>query len=454
MRVLWIADYFPRPHDPTTGVWGLETVRGLQRHGCDVVVFAPAPWIPWWAAWTPSLRGWAAIPQTDELDGLRIVAPRVFHYPHRVVARHLYRRWPSLDTEVVWRGCRPVLDRLVREVRFDAIHANDVFPAGYLAWRVAQEHGIPWVVHERSALRLLAALSGRARRALYARIVGEADAVITLNRRMAAQLTALTRRPVHVIPAGADPERIQAARALRPARYHKGIVLLCVGSFIPRKGHGVLVDAIARLRVRVPQLHAILVGDGPRRAAVERQIAAQGLAGRIELWGCRPHREVLAAMSWCDLFALPSWDEAFGTVYVEAMTSGRPIVACRGEGIADVVTDGREGLLVMPRDPEALADAVERLAQDATLRERMGDAARRLAETLLTYDGIARRLLELYAKLTGDGAPVRRPALKSAYQKDRWALWLKARGLRLKADSCLQPRAKRGFERCYKTGVS
>jgi glycosyltransferase involved in cell wall biosynthesis len=260
------------------------------------------------------------------------------------------------------------------------------------------------VIHERSPLRLAAAMSRPARQALYTRLVREANALITLNGHLAAQLQRVGRQPVHVIPAGADPASASAAEAPRPERYAASVVVLCVGAFIPRKGHDMLLRAVERLRPSQLNLHVILIGGGPQRRAVERQIAQRGLEGCVEVWGRRPPREVLAAMSWCDIFALPSWDEAFGTVYAEAMACGRPIVACRGEGIEDVVSDGSQGLLVPARDAEALAGALGRLAADAELRRAMGEAARQLAHSRLTYDVIARTILAIYETLPSAGA--------------------------------------------------
>lgn len=396
MRALWICDYFPRPHDRTTGVWAFETIRGLQRQGCHVTALAPTPWIPRAAVWPRVLRSWASVPPTYTLGEVAVWAPRCLHYPHRLVAHHLYRRWPALDTELVWRGCRPAIDRLVRRESFDVVHANFIFPSGYLGWRIKRDYGIPVVMHERSPLRLAAAMSHPSRRALYARLVREADALITLNRQLAGDLRRLSRRSVHVIPAGADPTAVRASAAPRPPQYAKSLVVLSVGAFIPRKGQDVLVDAVHRLRSCHPNLKIIMIGEGPTRRAVERQIGRLGLERCIEIWGRRPHDEVLAAMSWCDIFALPSWNEAFGTVYAEAMACARPVIACQGEGIADVAQDGVNVRLVRRGDAASLAETLRQLLQDVRLSRHLGQAARDLAEQQLSYAAIASQILGVY----------------------------------------------------------
>jgi glycosyltransferase involved in cell wall biosynthesis len=104
-------------------------------------------------------------------------------------------------------------------------------------------------------------------------------------------------------------------------------------------------------------------------------------------------------MSWCDIFALPSWGEAGGTVYGEAMQFGKPILACLGEGITDIVRDREHGCLVPPRDVSALVDALRWLLVDAARRERVGEQARQLAVDELGYPKLAQSLIDLYRRL-------------------------------------------------------
>ena len=118
-------------------------------------------------------------------------------------------------------------------------------------------------------------------------------------------------------------------------------------------------------------------------------------------------------MARADLFVLPSWDEAFGLVYTEAMAQGTPVVACRGEGAADFVEDGVTGFLVPPRDPAALAQVIGRVLDDPAAAHRMGEAGR-AAVTGLTWARNAARQIEIYDAAVGGGghaaAAHRRPA--------------------------------------------
>jgi glycosyltransferase involved in cell wall biosynthesis len=398
-RALWIIDYFPRPHDRTTGVWALETVLALRRQGVEVAVFSPTPWIPRALAWTPRLRGWAGAPAAWDIDGVPVRFGRAPHYPHRLVTRWLYHPVPWLDSGLVWAACRGAIGRALREFSPDVVHANFIFPGGYLGWRIKRQHGVPLVVHERSPQRLDAARRHAWRGRIYRRVIADADAVITMNHQMAGTLRAMapSQRAVHVIRSGARLPSAGAARVARSGRYQGKPMIVSVGALSERKGHAFLIQAVDALRRNgLPDVRCLIIGRGPRDAALRAQIASAGLQEHVELAGQRPHDEVLAAVSACDVFALPSWGESSGTAYAEALAFGRPIIACEGEGLSEIIRDGENGLLVAPRDAASLAAALRRVLSDAAFAARIGAQGRIVAEQEMNYDAIAGRIRRIY----------------------------------------------------------
>jgi glycosyltransferase involved in cell wall biosynthesis len=198
---------------------------------------------------------------------------------------------------------------------------------------------------------------------------------------------------------GSHPDLVPGLKRQRPAAFAGRRVILSVGTLSERKGHAYLVRAVAALKAEFPDLICRIIGAGPERSRLEELIVQLGLSGMVELCGKRPHAEVLGEMSWCDIFALPSWGEAGGTVYGEAMQFGKPIVACLGEGITDIVRDREHGCLVPPRDVSALVDALRWLLVDAARRERVGEQARQLAVDELGYPKLAQSLIDLYRRL-------------------------------------------------------
>jgi glycosyltransferase involved in cell wall biosynthesis len=146
----------------------------------------------------------------------------------------------------------------------------------------------------------------------------------------------------------------------------------------------------------------LLVGEGKEERALRRMVREYGLEGRVVLAGYRPDiPQVLAAL---DVFVLPSLYEGLPTTLMEAMAAGRPVVATDVDGNRDLIRDGETGLLVPPRDAEALADALVHLLSAPDERERLGRMALEAARSRPTPEQMTGRVIELYLSLL-EGRP-------------------------------------------------
>jgi glycosyltransferase involved in cell wall biosynthesis len=204
-------------------------------------------------------------------------------------------------------------------------------------------------------------------------------------------------KPVTVVPYGVDLARFQpsARNGARPAE----VVVGAVARLSPEKGLDVLLRAAARLIEGGTPLRVVLAGDGPLRGRLGRLAQRLGIAGRVDFRGEVPHEQVPSVLAELDLFVLPSRAEGFGVAALEAQAMELPVVASRVHGIPDVVQDGRTGLLVPPRDVDALAGAIGRLAGDAELRAAMGRAGRVFVEQRYRWQENAAQMERLYRHL-------------------------------------------------------
>jgi glycosyltransferase involved in cell wall biosynthesis len=182
----------------------------------------------------------------------------------------------------------------------------------------------------------------------------------------------VSRERIAVVPPGtARPARLLGQRR-RPVRS-----LLCVANLMPRKGHTLLVEALARIRDLDWSLTCVgsLVRDPPTARSVRRRILAAGLARRITLTGEWPQQKVAQAYREADAFVLPSFHEGYGMVYAEAMVHGLPVIATTAGAIPETVPR-QAGLLVPPGDPLALARALRRVIAEPALAARLAAGAR------------------------------------------------------------------------------
>jgi glycosyltransferase involved in cell wall biosynthesis len=232
--------------------------------------------------------------------------------------------------------------------------------------------------NERGRVRALLAVQARWER----RNVERADLVLVTSRYcadVAGREYGVPPERLAVVPEPIDLEvwDDQFWRAAR--RAHPGPVVLCVARMYPRKRLPDLLRAAAVLRARVPGVQVRIVGRGPEWAAVERLHGDLGLGDSVALLGDLTRERLAEEYVNASVFCLPSVQEGFGIVFLEAMAAELPVVACRIAAVPEVVTDGATGLLVAPRDPAALAEALERLLADRALAKRLGQEGRRRA---------------------------------------------------------------------------
>lgn len=400
-RIFWISDVFPRPFLPTDGVWSLKTALALRKKGVEVSVLSPSPWVPKCMGWAPKLARWTDVPGKVEMEGMPVFYPKCPHYPDRSVRAHVYNNIPFLETKAIYRWVEDTVADILKKFPVQVIHANYMFPSGYIGYRIKEKYGIPLVFHERGVRRLDTAIKNARMRRIYSTVVRESDLVIAPNEKMAETIRKNFFCPgnVTVVRDVGDIDIAEGMAEPRPDRYRDKKIILSVGTMIERKGHEVLVDAVGRIKETIPDVKCIIVGSGKRFGKIRARIRDLGLDDIVELRGEIPHSEVLKIMSWCDVFVLASWDEAFGTVNSEAMTFGKPIIGCAGEGISEVITDGVHGFLVEKRNVEQLALAVSKILTDPSLARQMGDRAGELAKKELNYSHITDQMIELYANI-------------------------------------------------------
>ena len=189
-------------------------------------------------------------------------------------------------------------------------------------------------------------------------------------------------------PAGEDAAALAALDGAREPH-----TVLCVARQYPRKRVGDLITAFQGVHERLPSARLVVIGDGPEHGSLLALVARLGLGDVVQLLGALPDDG--AVREWyrrSAVFCLPSIQEGFGIVFLEAMASGLPVVSTTATAIPEVVPHGRAGLLVPPRDPEALADALLSLLTDTELQARCRAYGREHVGPL-SWDRVAERFL-------------------------------------------------------------
>ncbi|MFZ0478927.1 MAG: glycosyltransferase [Terriglobales bacterium] len=294
----------------------------------------------------------------------------------------------------------PFVQQLHRNNAIDLIHAHATLPCAHAALLLSERSGIPFVVtiHGLDVFNncFEPGTSAAERRAkLSAKIYSRASSVVCVSRMIEEILQNGMPRPVAscVIYNGVDPQMFfpeETPVTDRPP------TILMVGNLLRGKGHEVVLKALAQIKPEFPTLRCAIIGEGQDQSLFADLARQLGIANKISFLGRQDRQAVATAMRECTIFALPSRFEGLGCAYLEAMASAKPVIACEGQGIGEVIQHGKNGWLIPIDGISEMADALRQLLCSPDLRTCLGTNARQTILAGFTLSDQVRRLSDLY----------------------------------------------------------
>jgi glycosyltransferase involved in cell wall biosynthesis len=221
------------------------------------------------------------------------------------------------------------------------------------------------------------------------------DRVICLTQSEANEVIkyGCAAEKVRVIPNAIDIERFA------PGIEREGKLIVWVGRFVIEKGLEYLVKAAEKIAKKMNNTNFLLIGYGPLKGKIEQLIHERGLSNTIRIIGPLSRNQIASILGKATLFAFPSLREGLPLSVLEAMACGTPVVGSDIPGVRSIITNGQNGLLVSPRNPEALANAIWILLEDESLRKRLGQNARRTVEEKYNWNTVLSMLEEVYREI-------------------------------------------------------
>ena len=303
-----------------------------------------------------------------------------------------------------------IVEREHRKRPFDLIHAQYGYPCGLAALEASRRLGLPNVVSIQGGDGHWVGTCCTTHKQAMLAVLEHSGALLIGSRSFAEEVkghhgTGLDR--FTIVPGATDTRRFHprdeaAFGALRPTP-----VLLYHGRVDARKGVMELMEAMRMLVASGRDLKLIVSGIGPDVEAVHARVGELGLGGRVEMPGYSDYEHAPAVYRRGDLFVSPTYSEGFSNTLLEAMATGLPIVSTRAVGVVDCLEDGRDALLVPPKDARALADAIARMLDDPELRHRLARKALDEVRELYSWQAVGRRIQDVYADLAGSAPDTR-----------------------------------------------
>ncbi len=385
MRVLFLTHCFIRKKGDLSGVFLFDLARELVARGIEVFVV------------TPHERN---LPYFEKIDGISIYR---FRYApskleklayqgnmHELVRRNLFYQFLfiifiiSSLLKSIW---------VINREKINLIHAHWWIPSGLVGALVSKIKDVPLILtFHGTDFQLLK--SHRQINWIANCITDRAQKITVVSsyiKRGLEKIVKLDKNKVQVIPMPASVKKTQCKKDKR------GLIIATLCRLTEQKGINYLLEACSLLKEKKILCEILILGDGPERENLEK--LAKRLNLPAEFKGYIPHNEVSSYLGLCDIFVLPAMGEGFGISLVEAMICKKPVIGTNSGGIPDIIKDRETGLLVPEKDPEALADAIEKLLKDEKLASRLAENGYKYVIENFTSSKIADKMLDIYSEV-------------------------------------------------------
>jgi teichuronic acid biosynthesis glycosyltransferase TuaC len=391
MRVLIISHMYPKPYNEVYGIFVHQQVEVLMRKGIEVKVVSPTTWSPpILSSMSTKWKGYKYVPHYLEWEGIPVWYPRYLAFPKGYLFASSGQR--------MFHGIKNLVIELEKRYTFDLIHAHVALPDGYAGMCISSLLNKPLIVtihgqdFQQTIKRNFSCLQA------VTKVINYASRVIVVSKKLYTIGNSIheVNDKYTMIPNGIDPTKVVIKGEFTTKKSKDYKIVLSVSNLINIKGIDYNIKAIHALSKKYPFLHYKIVGNGVEKERLARLVNDLKMNEHIEFLGRKSHQDVMSYMADCDIFSLPSWDEAFGVVYIEAMAHGKPVIGVKDQGIDGVITHKKTGMLVKPKDVDSLVEAMDYLLSNPDEARIMGERARQMVLENYTWEKNAEKTIKVF----------------------------------------------------------
>lgn len=282
-----------------------------------------------------------------------------------------------------WTGLLGDIKKIVVEHKIELIQVGQILPLGTLALIMNKKTKLPYLVYTHG-LDILLPQQSQHKKIIIKKIIAKAKNLIANSQFTGDELIKLGADSQKIVIVNPCPNVVSQEISEWKVNeikedYHlkDKKILLTVGRLVKRKGHDLVIEALPKILEKVPDTVYLIIGNGPEQKRLETLANQKSLRDQVQFLTNITDADLPAFYSACDVFVMPARQigpdvEGFGTVYLEANLFGKPVIAGRSGGIPEAVIDRQTGLLVDPKDVEAIAEAVINLLTKPELNEKLG----------------------------------------------------------------------------------
>lgn len=386
VHVLTLTPFFPSAENPVYGTYISEPIQHFAEFKLRSTVIAVSPLHhPRHSAAPDSAGVWMRYPMVPGNAGLTTAG------------------W------LLYRRLLPRVRQIHQRNPIHVIHAHAALPCGHAAWKLGERLRIPFAVtiHGLDVFNACfqpGTATARRRAELSSQIYRRAGSVLCISRAVQdilhqgmlnQNMPTLPRS--RVIYNGVDPGLFSPFE--QPSSTRSPDILM-VGNLLRGKGQEIVFQAMAQVAPQFPDMTCTLIGEGPDEQRFLDLARKLGIAEKVSFRGRQGRQAVAEAMRQCTIFALPSRFEGLGCAYLEAMACGKPVIACGGQGIAEIIRHRENGWLIPVDGVAEMAAALREVLASSDLRAKIGSNARQTIVDGLTLRNQVCQLNDLYREVT------------------------------------------------------
>lgn len=397
MNVLIISHMYPNSFNENNGIFVHKQVKSMREEFPDinVKVVSPVPYTPFiLTLFSTKYKKYYDIPRKAILDGIEVYYPRAIFLPRNIDFKS--------EGHKVYKGIKKTVRNIYKDFKFDIIHAHVALPDGYGAMLLNESYNKPlFVTIHGQDMNYTVNFSEECKKRVMEVLDTSYKSIFVSNKlkKDALKYSDLGENYV-VIPNGVDEKDIlvekndEIKEEFKNKRY-----ILTAGNLIQTKGINYAIEAFARIHKQYEDLVLVIIGQGQERENLVELARSKDIEHKVIFKGKLPHKELMQYMKECYFFILPSYKEGFGVVYIEAMSQGKVVIGCKGQGIEDVIENMVDGILVNPKDVDDLAVKMEYVINNDDSRFNMELLAKDKIITKYTWKKSAISLKEQYLEV-------------------------------------------------------
>lgn len=394
MKILGLSHLCLMPYESPSGYGGKafhKPVEALVQMGCEVKMVAPIPWTPLPLKYIKkSWEQYSNIKYFEHLGNVDVFHPRFISFPKGLFL--------SYSGRFMYCGMRGVVQNMFKKFPFDIIHAHNVIPEGLAGLYLKSIYGKPLVVTARGTDIDIVSKQGSNCYKVMRKVLESSAAIITPSPRLAKATYETFSMQAMTICNGLDLDEVCTVNddIKKYVGFNGSNIILSASELIQSKGIDLNLYAIKALLEQGRNIYYIIIGDGPYRKILEGIVKKLNIEAYVKFTGALQHQDVMGFMAACDIYCMPSWQETFGLVYLEAMAHGKPVIGCVGQGMDTIITENKIGLLAKPKDVKTVVSALAYMLDNQTEALEMGQRGRDLVKTHFTHRAHALQTMQIY----------------------------------------------------------